>query len=70
MASGRIGFAETLGVFALVSGKLFAALSFGGVLCATVEDFFDGEEELGEVAAGPFCEAPNKALNHWISFTV
>jgi hypothetical protein len=35
--------AETLGVFALVSWKLFAALGFGGVIGAGVEDGFDGE---------------------------
>lgn len=61
--------AETLGVRTLVSGKLFAALGFGLMLGAGVEDFFDGEEEFGEVAAGPFCETPNKRFNHEKIFT-
>ena len=56
----------TLGVFSIFSGY-FLALRL--MLGACVEDFFDGEKEFGEVAAGPFCEAPNKALNHWNSFT-
>ena len=58
--------AETFGLFNIFSGY-FLALSL--MLGAGVEDFFDGEEEFGEVAAGPFCEAPNKAFNHWIIFT-
>ena len=57
---------ETLGLFSIFSGY-FLALSL--MLGAGVEDFFDGEEEFGEVAAGPFCEPPNKRFNHWISFT-
>jgi hypothetical protein len=61
--------AETLGVRTLVSGKLFAALGFGLMLGATVEDGFDGKEEFGEVGAGPFCETPNKRFNHWMKFT-
>jgi hypothetical protein len=40
---GVIGLAETLGVRTLVSWKLFAALGFGGVIGAGVEDGFDGE---------------------------
>jgi hypothetical protein len=56
----------TLGVFSIFSGYF---LALGLMLGAGVEDFFDGEKEFGEVAAGPFCEAPNKALNHWNSFT-
>jgi hypothetical protein len=43
MASGVIGLAETFGVLTLASGKLFAALGFGGVVCAGVEDGLDGE---------------------------
>jgi hypothetical protein len=69
MALGTIALAETFGVLTLVSWKLFAALRFGGVIGATVEDGFDCEEEFGEVGAGPFCEAPNKAFNHEKSFT-
>jgi hypothetical protein len=49
---------------------LAALGNFGLVLGATVEDALDGEEEFGEVAAGPFCEARNKAFNHAKSFTV
>ena len=64
MALGVIGLAETLGVLTLVSWKLFAALRFGGVIGAGVEDCFDCEEEFGEVSTGPFCEAPNKRFNH------
>jgi hypothetical protein len=40
------------------------------MLGALVEDALDGEEEFGEVGAGPFAEAPNKAFNHEKSFTV
>ena len=58
--------AETFGLFSIFSGY-FLALSL--MLGAGVEDFFDGKEEFSEVAAGPFCEAPNKRFNHWISFT-
>jgi hypothetical protein len=58
--------ADTLGVFSIFSGY-FLALRL--MLGAGVEDFFDGKKEFGEVAAGPFCEAPNKRFNHWISFT-
>jgi hypothetical protein len=47
----------------------FAALGFGLMLGAGVKDFFDGEEEFGKVAAGPFCETPNKRFNHWMIFT-
>jgi hypothetical protein len=61
--------AETLGVRTLVSGKLFAALGFGLMLGAGVEDFFDGKEEFGEVGAGPLGETPNKRFNHWMKFT-
>jgi hypothetical protein len=57
----------TLGVFSIFSGY-FLALSL--MLDATVEDALDGEEEFGEVAAGPFCEPPNKRFNHEKSFTV
>ena len=57
---------ETFGLFSIFSGY-FLALSL--MLGAGVEDFFDGEEEFGEVAAGPFCKPPNKRFNHWISFT-
>jgi hypothetical protein len=57
----------TLGVFSIFSGY-FLALSL--MLGAGVEDFFDGKEEFGKVAAGPFCEPPNKAFNHEKSFTV
>ena len=69
MASGLMGLAETLGVRTLVSGKLFAALCFGGVIGAGVEDCFDCEEKFGEIGAGPFAEAPNKAFNHEKRFT-
>jgi hypothetical protein len=69
MALGTMALAETFGVLTLVSGKLFAALCFGGVIGAGVEDCFDGKEEFGEVGAGPFREAPNKAFNHEKSFT-
>ena len=58
--------AETFGLFSIFSGY-FLALSL--MLGAGVEDFFDGEEEFGKVAAGPFCKPPNKRFNHWISFT-
>jgi hypothetical protein len=40
------------------------------MLGALVEDALDGEEEFGKVAAGPFCEPPNKRFNHEKSFTV
>jgi hypothetical protein len=56
----------TLGVFSIFSGY-FLALRL--MLGAGVEDFFDGEEEFGEVGTGPFCEARNKAFNHEKSFT-
>jgi hypothetical protein len=56
----------TLGVFSIFSGYF---LALGLMLGARVEDFFDGKEEFGKVAAGPFCEPPNKRFNHWISFT-
>ena len=58
--------AETFGLFSIFSGY-FLALSL--VLGAGVEDFFDGEEEFGKVAAGPFCKPPNKRFNHEKSFT-
>jgi hypothetical protein len=48
----------------------FAALGFGLMLGATVEDALDGDEEFGEVGTGPFCEARNKRFNHEKSFTV
>jgi hypothetical protein len=60
--------ADTLGVLSCFSLNL-GALAFGLMLGAGVEDFFDGEEEFGEVAAGPFCETPNKRFNHWMIFT-
>jgi hypothetical protein len=56
----------TLGVFSIFSGYFFA---LGLMLGAGVEDFFDGKKEFGEVAAGPFCEPPNKRFNHWMKFT-
>ena len=57
---------ETFGLFSIFSGYFFA-LSL--MLGAGVEDSFDGEEEFGEVAAGPFGETPNKRFNHWMIFT-
>jgi hypothetical protein len=60
--------AETFGVLSSFSLNL-GPLGFGLMLGAGVEDFFDGKEEFGKVAAGPFCEPPNKRFNHWISFT-
>ena len=69
MASGRIALAETLGVLTLASGKLFAALGFGGVFGAGVEDAFDGKEEFGKVGGRPSGEARNKAFNHCSKFT-
>ena len=53
-------------MFSIFSGYF---LALGLMLGAGVEDFFDGEKEFGEVAAGPFCEAPNKRFNHCSSFT-
>jgi hypothetical protein len=58
----------TFGVLRSFSLNL-AAIGFGLMLGAGVEDFFDGEKEFGEVAAGPFREAPNKAFNHEKNFT-
>jgi hypothetical protein len=52
---------ETFGLFSIFSGYF---LALGLVLGASVEDFFDGEKEFGKVAAGPFCEPPNKRFNH------
>jgi hypothetical protein len=60
--------ADTFGVLSSFSLNL-GPLGFGLMFGAGVEDFFDGEKEFGEVAAGPFCEAPNKRFNHWSSFT-
>jgi hypothetical protein len=60
--------AETFGVLSCFSRNL-GPLGFGLMLGAGVEDFFDGKKEFGKVAAGPFCEPPNKRFNHWISFT-
>ena len=59
---------ETFGLFSIFSGYFLASL--GLMLGAGVKDFFDGEEEFGEVGTGPFCEARNKAFNHEKSFTV
>jgi hypothetical protein len=56
----------TLGVFSIFSGYF---LALGLMLGASVEDFFDGEEEFGEVAGRPAGEAPNKRFNHWMKFT-
>jgi hypothetical protein len=63
--------AETFGVLRSFSRNL-GLVGFPGfvVLGATVEDFFDGEEEFGEVGAGPLGETPNKRFNHWMKFTV
>jgi len=60
--------AETFGVLSSFSLNL-GAFGFGLMLCPVVEDALDGDNDFCEVGAGPFCEAPNKALNHWISFT-
>jgi hypothetical protein len=65
-----IGLAETFGVLTLASGKLFAALAFGGVLGSGIEDALDGEKEFCEVAGRPAGETRNKAFNHEKSFTV
>jgi len=59
---------ETFGVLSSFSLNL-GPLGFGLMLCPVVEDALDGNDDFSEVGAGPFCEAPNKALNHWISFT-
>jgi hypothetical protein len=55
--------AETFGVLSCFSRNL-GPLGFGLMLGAGVEDFFDGKKEFGKVAAGPFCEPPNKRFNH------
>ena len=47
----------------------FAALAFGGVFGAGVEDAFDGKEEFGKVGGRPSGEARNKAFNHCSGFT-
>lgn len=60
--------AETFGVLRSFSLNL-GPLGLGLMLGAVVEDALDGDDDFCEVGAGPFCEAPNKALNHWISFT-
>jgi hypothetical protein len=56
----------TLGVFSIFSGY-FLAVSL--MLGAIVENALDGKKEFSEVAAGPFCEPPNKAFNHEKIFT-
>jgi hypothetical protein len=61
--------AETFGVCALASGKLFAALALGGVLGSGIEDAFDGKKEFCEVAGRPSGETRNKAFNHEKIFT-
>jgi hypothetical protein len=61
---------ETFGVLSSFSLNL-GLVGFAGfvVLGAVVEDALDGDDDFGKVAAGPFCEPPNKRFNHWISFT-
>jgi hypothetical protein len=53
----------TLGVLSCFSRNL-GPLGLGLMLGAGIENFFDGKKEFGKVAAGPFCEAPNKRFNH------
>jgi hypothetical protein len=61
---------ETFGVLSSFSLNLgLVAFACFVVLGPVVEDALDGDDDFCEVGAGPFCEAPNKALNHWISFT-
>jgi hypothetical protein len=50
-----------LGVFSIFSGYF---LAFNCVLGAGVEDAFDCEEELGEVAGRPAGKPANKRFNH------
>ena len=61
--------AETFGVLSCFSRNL-GPLGLGLMLGAIVENALDGKKEFGKVAAGPFCEPPNKAFNHEKSFTV
>jgi hypothetical protein len=46
-----------------------AALGFGLMLGAFVEDALDGKDDFGKVGGGPSGETRNKAFNHEKIFT-